>query len=394
MLQQVVAEINLNHLQHNWSLVQQAMGDRFVCAMVKAGAYGHDDILVSKALSKMGCKNFGVCLIDEGIKLRQAGVKENILVFRSFDRQGYQALLENQLTPVVSGWDQIEILKSESRNHKQKIQLHLKFDTGMQRLGFQVQEVEKLYQFFSQNKIYEVQGVMTHLACAEDTLTDGGVTHQQLQDLNSVRQYFSNSEIIYHGLNSGGVLSEYVSARNSEYKSKGEIFKNRFGARPGIMLYGYNPGVPVVGYELKPVMKVKSRPLALRKISVGNGVSYGHRWKAKRPSTIAVIPMGYGDGYPRILTNKSMALYEGQLVPQVGTVCMDYLMLDVSDIEKNPDRQDLEKVEVVLWGDPRLTAYDVAEKAQTISYEILTRLGTRVPRVAVGNIQKNIKDAS
>lgn len=396
MFQQTIAEINLNHLQHNWQVVKQAMGSRFICPMVKAFAYGHDDVLISRSLAQMGCENFGVCLIDEGIKLRQHGLQKKILVFRPFDQAGLNALLEHQLTPVVSGWDQIEVLKIISSRlsgaqASPRISLHLKFDTGMQRLGFSVQDAEKLKAFFEAHKIFQVEGVMTHLSSSELSLVNEQVTKQQLDDLSSVKKFFSDPQIIFHCLNSGGIISELTAQKNS--KNQSELFRNQFGARPGIMIYGYNPGVPAPACELKPVMKVKSHPLALRKVRQGQGVSYNHRWKASKDSTIAVIPMGYGDGYPRQLTNRAQVLYQGQLVHQVGTVCMDYLMIDVTEVEKNPERQDLAQLETVLWGDPRLTADAVAAEAQTISYEILTRLSPRVPRVPIKLMTDTQKDS-
>lgn len=383
MFQSTRAEIHLSALKHNWSLLKNHQQDEFLCPMIKAKAYGHDDILVAQKLQQWGCQNLGVCLIDEGLRLRQAGIKKEIIVFRSFDQQGFQACIENKLTPVINGWDQIDILKKYNGDSKSKLAVHLKFDTGMQRLGFSSADAEKLSDFFNDHRQFRVQGLLTHLACSDESLTHPEITHLQLQDLEKAALFFKKMNPIVHALNSGGVLSQMQWKKDPGHFKGSELLKKKWGARPGIMLYGFNPGLPVDPVVLKPVMKLVSHPVALKKVKKGQGVSYGHTWKAEKDSVIAVIPMGYADGYPRNLSGKGKAVYNDQLVSLVGRVCMDYLMLDVTDVEKNPDRLDFEKINVVMWGDEKLSVDQVAQTAGTISYEIVTRVSDRVPKVAV-----------
>ncbi|QLY26112.1 alanine racemase [Bdellovibrio sp. KM01] len=385
MFRKTFAEINLDNLTHNIRVLQKAFPQRFLCPMVKANAYGHGDVKLALHLEKLGIQNLGVCLIEEGLLLRQSGVKTNILVFRGFDKKGAKALLDNNMTPVVSTWDQIEALEQVA---DKKVSVHVKFDTGMNRLGFRTEEAEKVFARLNGHAKIEVKALCTHLYIGENADERDQTSAHQLQKLNKVSEIFKSMNVFCHALNSSGILNLMQLMKDGVIDSKHPLLMQNWGIRPGLMIYGYSSlGRPDVG-DLKPVMTLKSVVNNFRQVKKGETVSYGARWTATRDSVIAVISIGYGDGYHRLLTNQTYVLFNGQKAPITGTVCMDYLMVDVTDIVQGKDLNTLMDQEVILFGfdlqGHLLSADEVAKKAHTISYEMLTSVGERVPRVYVG----------
>ncbi len=386
MYRRTFAEINLDHLAHNIRVIQNAFPHTpFICPMVKANAYGHGDVYLARFLETLGIKHLGVCLIEEGLLLRQFGVQAEILVFRGFDREGAAKIIEHQMTPVVSTWEQIEHLEVVA---DAPIEIHLKFDTGMNRLGFHVSEAQKLFTYFSQNTKIRLKALVTHLFNGEDGVSTQGETAHQLRKFHQVSQIFAPFNIFCHALNSAGLLS-LLSLQNRQVEKDHPLFLQNWGLRPGLMIYGYNPLGEKNIADLKPVMGLKSQVGLLRKLQVGETVSYGGTWKAQRESVIAVVPIGYADGYHRILSNKSFVLFAGFRVPIVGSICMDYLMIDVTDVVQDQDLQEFKEKEVTLFGFGAdggfLSAEEIAVTAGSITWEMLTSVGERVPRVYVGN---------
>ncbi len=369
MYRRTWAEINLSHLEHNIQLIRQGFPqDTFFCPMVKANAYGHGDVKVSQFLETLGVKHLGVCLIEEGLLLRQLGVKADVLVFRGFDSKGAVKMFENQLTPVVSTWEQLDILISL----KQPTKIHLKFDTGMNRLGFEVAEVADVRARFKEQSHLQLEGVLTHLYQSEDGLDPNGETVEQIGRFLNVWEVFKDYSEFFHVLNSGGIVCKMSGAQ-------GVLAQQNWGLRPGLLIYGYNP-VSESKLDFKPVMTLQSRTNLIRDIKTGEGVSYGHTWKASRDSQVAVVPIGYADGWHRILSNRAEVLWNGQRAPIVGSICMDYLMVDVTGLSHEKEN------EVIFVGRSEKTgealpATEAAEKAQTIPWEILTSVGERVPRL-------------
>lgn len=385
MYRKTFAEINLDHLHHNYRFLKNNLAeDVFLCPMVKANAYGHGDVTVAKALEIFGVKSIGVCLIEEGILLRQFGIKIQILVFRGFDIEGAQEIVAQNLTPVVSDWGQLQALVHII---KQPYGIHIKFDTGMNRLGFAIQEAEKVFQFLRDHNQLRVEGVLTHLFQGEDGIDAKGSTAEQLKKFEDVVEIFRPLKPIFHVLNSGGTLSQIYLNRKSEAGNEvlpKNSLQQAWGVRPGLMMYGYNPLKQVQDFDLKPVMSLKSYVNVFRHVPRGQGISYNHTWRAKVDSTIAVVPIGYADGLHRLLSNRTEVLFQGQRVPLVGQVCMDYLMVDVTQVAQNLKP---EEKEVVFFGydsgNNFLSAEVQAQAAQTIPWEILTSIGERVPRVFV-----------
>lgn len=414
MYRRTFAEINLDHLAHNIRVLQTAFPQNpFLCPMIKANAYGHGDVQVARFLETLGISHLGVCLIEEGLLLRKFGVKAEILVFRGFDREGAQKIIQYNMTPVVSTWEQIEHLEAEASS---SVGIHLKFDTGMNRLGFRPDEAQKLFNRLWQNKKIRLKALVTHLFNGDDAMDLQGQTAAQLKKLNEVSLVFKPFNIFCHALNSSGILNlinlkktiAYSANRgnggdggnlnnhnnndnsisSSSVTYEHPLFLQNWGLRPGLMIYGYNPLSDKGTCDLKPVMNLKSHVATYRRIKSGETVSYGGTWKAQRDSVIAVVPIGYADGYHRILSNQSKVLFAGQKVPVVGVVCMDYLMLDVTDAVKGRGLDDFKDQEVILFGYSSegvfLSAEELAQGAKSITWEILTSVGERVPRIYRG----------
>lgn len=372
---QTYSDINLDNLLHNWYLVTKLAGsDRFVCPMVKADAYGHGAFEVASCLEKESAKYFGVCLIEEGLELREAGLKSELLVYGGFDKQGAEKILEYQMTPVIGTWDQLKFIESQADS---PVKIHIKFETGMARLGFGVDEAEKVFDYLKKSKKLKLKAVLTHLACGDDAITDGGMSAKQLKALSDIKNFFKPFDVFAHALNSGGILSLVEAPADSYVK------KENWGFRPGLMLYGYQPA-GMKSANLKPVMTFKSTVQLQRSVQAGATVSYGATWKAKRDSQIGVVPAGYADGVKRQLSNTGEVSIGGVRVPIIGIVCMDYFMIDLTDAVTTTGKSDWQNEEVLLFGEEAsgkfLSADEWAGKTNSISWEILTSISNRVPR--------------
>jgi len=367
------AEIKKNHLLHNLDLIRsQFSSDTFLCPMVKANAYGHGDAFLAKQFQEWGVQNIGVCLIEEGLLLRKLGIHIPILVFRGFDKKGAAAMLEHRLTPVVSHLDQLKILGELN----QSIDLHLKFDTGMNRLGLSFEQTFEILQILKQNPQLHVQGLLTHLYQSEDSLLENSQSKIQIEKLHLIIEQLKSVTDQYHVLNSGGIVCKMEMLKKNQ--KSGFLFEKNWGLRPGLLMYGYNPVVNS-SFEFKPALTLKSHTSVVRQVKKGEGVSYNHRWVAEKDSSIAVVPIGYADGWHRLLSNQSEVLWNGQRAPIVGNICMDYLMVDVTGFAVKSEN------EVLFLGESSsgefISAFEVAKKAQTIPWEILTSIGERVPRI-------------
>jgi alanine racemase len=410
------AHIDLDHLAHNIRVLRSGMGaSNFFCPMVKANAYGHGDLDVARRLEAEHVTSMGVNLIEEGVALRQMGIRADLLVFAVFDMEGAIEILRQRLTPVISTWSQLEIfeklisgavnLTTLGRGAQDPIELHLKFDTGMRRHGFDWLEAKKLATYFQDNKKhFKLKGICTHLHSGEDAQMAGGRSHEQLRRFMDIENQFTRLNPVSHTLNSSGLLN-FISMRKEGTGLPG-ISLNQ-GARPGLAIYGYSPlSKNTSSLDLKPVMSLRSRVVRYHQLKAGDGVSYGHSWIANRKSIVGVVPIGYGDGYHRILSNKASVLFAGERVPVVGNICMDNLLVDLTDVftaqaasfQSWTEHADQKEAEVTLFGyDSQgniLPATELAEQASTIAWEILTSVGERVPRMTVDDIslQMNLKN--
>ena len=367
-----LAEIDLAALRHNFREVRRVVGDDCaVLAVVKADAYGHGVTGVAPALAAAGANLFGVALVEEGIELRRLGLEQPILVLGSAFPGQEHDILEHQLTPVVYDLACARRLDACAGNAEKTIDYHLKMDTGMGRLGFRIELLEEVLAELKNLKNLNMAGLMSHLAVADEPQRP--LTSAQYRDFAAVVarvEAHGFSPRYRHIANSAGIHSRALAGCNL--------------VRPGICLYGGLTGGPYANsLTQQPVMHFISQVAQLKDIPPGGGVSYGHRFVAARQSRIAAIPVGYADGYNRLLTNRGDVLIDGHRAPIAGTVCMDWILADVTDL---PDVQLGDRVTLLgRDGDEFISAEEWADKVDSITYEVFCAISKRVPRVYVNS---------
>ena len=357
-----VVEIHLPSLRHNLQEVTRRVGTAAVIAVVKANAYGHGAVPVSLALLAAGAHQLGVATVEEGLELRHAGVTAPILVMGGLC--DIPAIQQFNLTPVLPSRDAVETAARLAAPRTAPLRVHLKIDTGMSRLGLIPDEALALLCAGWPPNLH-LEGVMSHLASADDP--DGRATEEQLARFRAFLEAIQAAGLnrpAAHIANSAGILRFPPSHFDL--------------VRPGLMLYGYASG-PLPCADLRPALTWKSRVMQIKQVNAGQRVSYGGTFVASHPSTLAVLPVGYADGYSRALSNKGHVLIGGRPAPVVGRVCMDLTIVDVTD---HPAvRPGDEAVLLGRQGLAAITANDLAAWQDTISYEVLCRIGPRVTRV-------------
>ena len=360
--------VDLKALVWNFRQIRARVGSQVkVLSMVKANGYGHGAGAIAKALATEGSDAFGVATLEEGVELRQAGIRAPILVLAGAYPDQIDQFVDNSLTPVIHQLESLDELDRAAHRRKQTLATHLKIDTGMGRLGFLASEVDCWLPRIKRLKALKIDGVFSHFSHAESVA--GDYTQQQLELFRS----------IVGRLRAEGIVSPLVHLANSAatITLPAAYFDM---VRPGLMLYGVYPS-PAMASQicLKPVLSWKTRILQLKKVPSGSSISYGQTFITARESLIATLPLGYADGYSRLLSNRGEVLIRGKRAPVAGRVCMDLTMVDVTDIEKVQPGD-----EVVLLGrqgDAEISADKMAAWANTISYEVLTSISNRVPRI-------------
>ena len=363
------AYIDLNALAHNFQEVSRRAQGRKVLAVVKAQAYGHGAISVSKHLLGLGADTLGVALLEEGRELREAGIDAPILVMGAVVPGQAEALVALRLTPVVFTLAMARALSGAARTMKTQVPVHVKIDTGMGRIGIAPEAAPTFIKELQDLEGIMVQGLMTHFAEAD------------LRDKEFASMQMDRFETLLKELDARGAAIPLRHAANSAALL--DYHRALFTmVRPGLMLYGYNPlEGKTTGADLLPVLSLVTHIVFLKKVPAGVPISYGRTFVTRRESLIATIPIGYADGYSRGLSNKGEALVRGVRAPIAGRVCMDMCMLDVTGVPGV-----CEGDEVVLLGkqgDQRITADELAVKTGTIAYEVLCGISSRVPRVYV-----------
>ncbi len=353
-------EIDLNAVSFNIRTVRNIIGDKVrVAAVVKADAYGHGAVPVSKVLSDEGVDMFCVATMEEALEIRESGIKEPILLLGGVEPEDCEDVLDLNFIPAVYTFSILSHMEKVAKKKKKKFPYHLKIDTGMGRLGFRYDELTKLFARLDSFSNIEMQGVFTHLATADS------------RDLTFMQSQLNEFDIVLRSLKKHNYNPSYIHVANSAAIQR---FKKTVGnmVRPGIMIYG---ACAMNGTELMPVMKVKSRIIQLKNLPSGTPISYGGNYTTKRDSLVAVVPIGYADGYVRSLSSNSYVSIKRKRAPVVGDVCMDFIMVDVTDIRGVEVGE-----EVVLFGDDVVSIEDVSKWAGTIPYEILTLTGKRMRR--------------
>jgi alanine racemase len=363
-----VAEIDLRALAFNFRQVQKRIPKGVkIMGVVKADAYGHGAIPVSLALEHLGVEYLGVAMSDEGVHLRRGGVKAPILLLGGVYQEDVDRIFRFHLTPVVFQMESMQLLNQSAEKRGKKVKVHLKVDTGMGRLGVSLCQWPGFLREIKRFPRIEVEGILSHYAVADET--ENPFTREQWE---AFQRALSVAE-------SMGIHSRYQHISNSAGLTAFSTWSGNM-VRPGIILYGCHPS-PVLRMliRLKPVMTLKTRIGLLKQVPSGQKISYGGTHITRRKSLIATLPIGYADGYSRKLSNQGEVLIRGRRAPVVGSVCMDYIMADVTDI-RGVSQGD-ETVLMGRQGPEEITAEEIAEKIGSISYEVLCLVGKRVPRI-------------
>ncbi len=386
----VWAEISLSALAYNFNAIRKYVNPpaekrktpRLVLSIVKGNGYGHGGPQVAKALEKAGSDWFGVTCTDEGVAVREAGVRKPILVLTGFVPGEESRLVKHGLTAVIHRCEQLTILEraAAKAGGKKRVPFHLKIDTGMNRLGIASTDVECFARQLGKSKHLQLTGIFSHFASSEVfTNTEVGRQTREQEE----RFYAALERLRALGIDPGVVHL----ANSAAIVSRPETWADM--VRPGAILYGYHPGfAPAEKSEemearlpLKPVMSLRSRIINLRSVPAGAGVGYNATFVAQRPSRIAVLSAGYGDGIHRSLGNHGSVLVRGKLAPIVGIVSMDVTMIDVTDV---PDVQ-IGDIATIYGTDGShvLPANRVARSIGTVTSDLLTMASQRVERLCV-----------
>lgn len=362
----VWAEIDVDALVHNYRRIKDAAGGAKILAAVKAEAYGHGGREVARILEHQGADYFGVASVEEAIDLRTNGqIRKPILVLSPVPYREIGLIFDYNLVPNVTEQAFAKALIEEANRRSKKLAVHVEVDTGMSRSGVSVKDAPGLVAMIANREGLELQALFTHFPSAE---TDPEFTSQQVRVFDELVTKLRQEgfEIpTLHSANSAA-LFKYPDSRYDL-------------VRPGLALYGVEPEGFGGTLGLEPVMTLRTRIVNLRTLPAGTGVSYGRTFTTERETVVATISAGYGDGYPRALSNKGHVLYKGQRFPIIGTICMDLTMVDLSGV-----REPLIGDEVTLIGkdgQARVSAEEVAAWADTIPYEITTRVSPRVTRI-------------
>jgi alanine racemase len=362
------ATINLAALAHNVSCITRYLPhDCEILAIVKANAYGHGAVETAQALVRQGIGRFAVASLDEGIALRHAGLNASIVVLGALFEEQVSDLVAHQLTPVISDGRILSSLTKAARSHQAPYRIHLKVETGMGRLGLSPEELLSLLDSPLVRNPLQVEGIMTHLADADGK--DSTFTERQLGVFRTVLEQVRQRGVTFplvHTANSAAIV-RFPDAHFSL-------------VRPGIMLYGYHTlPTTVPAPDLKPVLSLHTTIAQLRAIPRGGTVSYNGTFIATRPTRIAVLPIGYADGYSRRLSHRGSVLIQGRRAPIVGLVCMDMIMVDVTDLA--PVHVGETVTLIGQQGGESIWADEIATCIGTIPYEVLCGIGSRVPRL-------------
>ncbi len=361
------AEINLTRLSENLQAIRNHVAPAKVMIIVKANAYGHGLAEVVKHLSP-DADYIGVAVLEEGIFLRELGVTAPIIVLGGIWGDQIPKYLQYGLTLTASSVERLEQIDTVAGQMGIKAKVHLKIDTGMERIGVHYYSAQTLQEAALNHSNVEVEGIFSHFANAD--APDLEHARLQLERFHEVLRFYEKNSLpvpIRHMANSAAILQLPESFLDM--------------VRPGIMLYGVYPAPAIEPSVLvRPALTWKSRVVYFKVVKAGHPVSYGSTWQSDHPVRIITLPVGYGDGYFRSLSNQAQVIVRGKKYPQVGRICMDQMMVNIeSDSAFNGD-------EVILVGESNgetISVQDLADWAGTIPYEILTNINTRVPRVYI-----------
>ncbi len=361
------AEIDMDALRHNLRKIRQLVAlDVRILGVVKADAYGHGMGEVSRVLVEEGVEYLGVASLDEARELRKAGIKSKIIVLGAILPEEIEGVLKFNVIQAVSDLKIARLLSKLGQAKKRNIKVHVKIDTGMGRIGFWHQEAIEFVKKIAALKNIVIDGIFTHFPSAED---DKRFTQRQIRDFNLLMKELSACNInipFKHASNSMALVDFKDSHMNI--------------VRPGLIIYGLHPRQDLIKrLGLKPVMTLKTKVTHVKSVPKGRSISYGRTYVTKNETRIATIPVGYGDGYSRHLSNKAHVLIRGKRAPIAGRICMDMCMVDVGHLQGAKSGDDV--VLIGKQGKEVIRTEELADIMGTIPYEVVCNIGRRVPRI-------------
>lgn len=370
-LRPVWAEIDLDKLAYNMREIRRVAKSKDIIAVVKADGYGHGALDIAPTLLENGATRIAVAVLNEAVELRRGGIKAPIMILGFTPPSFVDMLLRYDIEQTVYSYDLAKEISNMAKKKNKKAKIHIALDTGMGRIGFLPDDknVEEVYKISKLPNII-IEGLYSHFSSADET--DKNYTEIQLKKYNSFYDKLVQKGVkvnIRHIANSAAII---------------DLPESHFEAvRPGMILYGYYPSEEVFKEKihLKPVMTLKTNIVHIKNLPAGEYISYGRKFKTTRESVIATLPVGYADGYTRLLFEKAKVIINGSFVPVVGRICMDQCMVDVTDL-KDVKLGD----EVILMGEQgelKFNADDIAKLMGTINYEVTCMISKRVPRVYV-----------
>ncbi|WP_040330600.1 alanine racemase [Clostridium ihumii] len=369
-LRPVWAEIDLDKLAHNMKEIRRASQSKGIIAVVKADAYGHGAVDVAPVLLENGADRLAVAVISEAVELRRSGIDAPIMILGFTPPNLIDTLLKYNIEQTVINYEFAKELSNMARKKNKIAKIHIGIDTGMGRIGFlpnetSLNEISKINQLPN----IEIEGLFSHFSSADESCKE-----YTLKQLMCYEDFYKR------------LIENDVKINNRHIGNSAAIIdlpKTHFDyVRPGIIQYGYYPSNEVLKgkLNLRPVMSVKSNIVHIKTLKAGEHISYGRRFTTERESIIATLPVGYADGYTRLLFGKGKVIINGKFAPIVGTICMDQCMIDITDIEGVKIGN-----EVILLGEDnqgnKFNADDIAESLGTINYEVICAINKRVPRV-------------
>ena len=362
------AIIDLGAISHNVAAIRKKIGSqRGLMAVVKADGYGHGAVEVSRTALRNGADSLAVALPEEGQHLREAGIEAPILVLGLIQPEEAWKVVDSQLDQTVSSIALLEALDREAASASTQVNVHIKVETGLGRIGVEPHEVVLFLRRARSYRNLKVAGLFSHFSAADER--DKTFSQHQLQLFEQTIR-----EIRHAGIE----LPQRHMANSAATLDLPESYYDL--VRPGLIIYGLYPSTEVShSIEVKPAMTLKTKVCYLKTVPQGTPISYGRTFVAKKQTRVATLPLGYGDGYKRALANKGEVLIKGRRAPVIGRICMDMCMIDVSDV---PDVQAGDEA-IVFGQEP--TADELAAKIGTINYEVVTTVGKRVPRVYVNS---------
>jgi alanine racemase len=359
-------EVDLGQLGRNLAAIRGHVGGARIMAVVKANAYGHGLVPVAREMVRGGVDCLGVALLEEAVLLREAGVTAPILVFGGIAEAQIPLFFRHDLTLTAPSVDKLRLIDDAAAAYGVTARVHLKIDTGMERLGIHYYSADKLLEASLNARHVQVEGIYSHFANSD--IADLGHARLQLERFLEVLSFYERRSLPLpqrHIANSGGILQLPESHLDL--------------VRPGILLYGVYPGPECARTVLvRPALTWKSHVAYFKVVQPGHPVGYGSTWAADHPVRMVTVPVGYGDGYFRALSNRAEVLIRGERHPVAGRVCMDQVMVNIG---RGTAYYRDEVVLLGRQGDSEITADELAGWAGTISYEVLTNINSRVPRV-------------